>query len=94
MTAINSEGLSNGEHHDILQLCKKEFCVTENGTVQSNFVFSNKGYAELSIMVNDTAGFDTATLDVSTEILLPVLFFAESSEIWYEVLDKITIKKR
>jgi hypothetical protein len=70
MTDINTEGINQGEHHDITTLCKKEFCVTENGTVESNVLFSKRGYVRLSITVNDTAGFDTATLDVSTENML------------------------
>ncbi|XP_062589488.1 cadherin-23-like isoform X2 [Saccostrea cucullata] len=44
--------------------CKKAFCVTENGTVLSNFLFTGKGSMEVGISVNDTAGSSETTLDI------------------------------
>lgn len=43
-----------------------QFCVSGNGTVTSNVLFSQKGSKELNISVSDDAGLDFTQLDVST----------------------------
>eukprot|EP00105_Crassostrea_gigas_P035097 XP_019919245.1 PREDICTED: cadherin-87A-like isoform X2 [Crassostrea gigas] len=44
--------------------CSHSFCVTINGTVYSNVLFTGKGYAKINITVNDTAGTDYTLLDI------------------------------
>nr|XP_034311814.1 cadherin-23 [Crassostrea gigas]XP_034311815.1 cadherin-23 [Crassostrea gigas]XP_034311816.1 cadherin-23 [Crassostrea gigas]XP_034311818.1 cadherin-23 [Crassostrea gigas] len=44
--------------------CSHSFCVTINGTVYSNVLFTGRGYAKINITVNDTAGTDYTILDI------------------------------
>ncbi|XP_061191821.1 cadherin-23-like [Saccostrea echinata] len=63
MSSIKNHGVKNNSNV-ITTSCKKAFCVTENGTVVSNFLFTGKGSIELNIRVNDTAGSSDTTLDI------------------------------
>lgn len=44
--------------------CSSSFCVTTNGTVYSNVLFTGKGFAKINISVNDIAGIDYTLLDI------------------------------
>ena len=46
--------------------CGYLFCVSGNGTVTSNVLFSQKNHIELNVSVSDDAGLDFTQLDVST----------------------------
>nr|XP_022313030.1 cadherin-23-like [Crassostrea virginica] len=44
--------------------CGSQFCVSGNGTVTSNVLFSQKGHLVLNISVSDDAGMDFTQLDI------------------------------
>lgn len=44
--------------------CSSSFCVTTNGTVYSNVLFTGKGFAKINISVKDIAGIDYTLLDI------------------------------
>lgn len=52
--------------------CSHSFCVTINGTVYSNVLFTGRGYAKINITVNDTAGTDYTILDVRKKLFIIV----------------------
>lgn len=74
--------------------CSHSFCVTINGTVYSNVLFTGKGYAKINITVNDTAGTDYTLLDIyviDESQQLSMHFLMQTNAV-YQVKDRVLEK--
>lgn len=74
--------------------CSHSFCVTINGTVYSNVLFTGRGYAKINITVNDTAGTDYTLLDIyviDESQQLSMHFLMQTNAV-YQVKDRVLEK--